>query len=123
MSMTNTWFIWSLVSAMLAGVTAMLTKVGIGEISLGWNFFSSLRHASGRTWLSLSVALVVACLSYVAYYRALQLGPVSRVATVDKLSAAFVIVFAAIFLGERLTMLKVAGGSLIVIGTILLAVE
>jgi len=121
--MTNAWFIWSLISAMLAAVVAMLTKVGIGEISLDLHFFSSLRHASARTWASLGMAIVVACLSYVAYYRALQLGPVSRVATVDKLSAAFVIVFAAIFLGERLTMLKVAGGSLVVIGTILLAME
>jgi transporter family protein len=52
----------------------------------------------------------------------LQLGPASRVAPIDKLSVVFVLLLAAGFLGERLTLAKLAGGALIAAGAILLAV-
>jgi bacterial/archaeal transporter family protein len=53
----------------------------------------------------------------------LQVGPASRVAPIDKLSVALVILFAALFLGERLTLAKGAGGLLIVAGAIIIALE
>jgi transporter family protein len=62
-------------------------------------------------------------LSWLCYFRALQLGEASRVAPIDKLSVAFVILFAALFLGERLTLVRGAGGLLIVAGAIVLALE
>ena len=62
-------------------------------------------------------------LSWLCYFRALQLGPASRVAPVDKLSVIFVILFAAAFLGEKLSGAKVLGGSLIVAGAVVLALE
>jgi transporter family protein len=59
-------------------------------------------------------------LSWLCYFRALQLGPASKVAPVDKLSVVFVILFAAAFLGEQLSFAKIAGGLLIVAGAITL---
>ena len=57
-------------------------------------------------------------LSWLCFYRALQLGPVSQVAPIDKLSVAFAIVLGAVFLGETLSWPTIIGGSLIVIGSI-----
>jgi transporter family protein len=62
-------------------------------------------------------------LSWLCYFRALQLGPASRVAPVDKLSVVLVIILAAVVLGERLTLSKIAGGALIALGAIILALE
>jgi transporter family protein len=60
-------------------------------------------------------------LSWICYFRALQLGPASSVAPIDKLSVVLVIVCAWLFLGEHLNVLKVVGGSLITVGAILIA--
>jgi transporter family protein len=60
-------------------------------------------------------------LSWLCYYRALQLGPASRVAPVDKLSVALVLVFAVLFLGEELSWKLAIGGGLVVAGVIILA--
>ncbi len=60
-------------------------------------------------------------LSWLCYFRALQLGPASRVAPVDKLSAALVILFAAVFLGESITPVKAIGGLIITAGAVTLA--
>jgi transporter family protein len=62
-------------------------------------------------------------LSWICYFRALQLGEASHVAPVDKLSVVFVLVFAAIFLGERITFGTVAGGLLIAAGAVILAMS
>jgi transporter family protein len=77
---------------------------------------------SGRSWLFLVLSGIATGLSWLCYFRALQLGPASRVAPVDKLSVVFVLLLAAGFLGERLTLAKLAGGALIAAGAILLAV-
>ena len=60
-------------------------------------------------------------LSWLCYFRALQLGEASKVAPIDKLSVVFVVVFAALFLGERITVTGVMGAILIAVGAILLA--
>jgi len=62
-------------------------------------------------------------LSWVCYFRALQIGEASQVAPVDKLSVVFVLLFAAIFLGERITFATVAGGLLIAAGAVILALS
>jgi transporter family protein len=59
-------------------------------------------------------------LSWLCYFRALQLGPVSRVAPIDKLSVVFAIALGVIFFRERLAWPQVAGGALIVAGALLL---
>jgi transporter family protein len=62
-------------------------------------------------------------LSWLCYFHALQLGPASNVAPIDKLSVVFVLVFSATFLGEALTWNTIAGGALIAGGAVLLALK
>ena len=71
--------------------------------------------------LFLCLSGVATGLSWLCYYRALQLGPASRVAPVDKLSVVFVIVLAFVFLHEPLGWRVVSGGALIVAGAVILA--
>ena len=74
-----------------------------------------------RSWIFLVLSGLCTGLSWLCYFRALQLGPVSGVAPIDKLSVALVIIFAWLFLGESLTPMKILGGSLITVGALVLA--
>jgi bacterial/archaeal transporter family protein len=78
---------------------------------------------SNRTWLFLVLSGLATGLSWLCYFRALQLGPASRVAPIDKLSVVLVILAASLFLGERLTWGKIVGGVLIVAGVITVALD
>jgi len=141
--MANNWLFWSLLSAGFAGATAVLAKVGVAGVEsnlatavrttvvclLAWlialalNPISAVGEISRRTWVFLALSGVATALSWVCYFRALQLGPASRVAPVDKLSVVFVLVFAALFLGETMDWKTVLGGGLIVAGAIVLALK
>lgn len=136
------WLFWSLLSALFAAATAVLAKIGVTGVDSNvatairttvvliftWLIaFTttgalSLEKLSGRTWLFLILSGIATGLSWLCYFRALQLGPASRVAPVDKLSVVFVLLLAAAFLGERLTGAKLAGGALIAAGAIVLAI-
>jgi transporter family protein len=134
------WFVWALLSAFFAGVTAVLAKVGVQEINsnlatairtvviliFAWSvalFTKSqpLSTIGRRTWIFLVLSGVATGLSWLCYFRALQLGEATRVAPVDKLSVVIAIALAAIFLGERLTWHQWVGGSLIFTGAVVLA--
>ncbi len=137
------WLYWSLLSALFAGATAILAKVGIAGVNSNlatairtsvilvftWVIAfatttpSAMRHLRPRTWIFLVLSALATGLSWLCYFRALQLGQASRVAPVDKLSVAFVILFAVVFLGERLTFIRGAGALLITAGAVLLALE
>lgn len=137
------WIYWSLLSAVFAGATAILAKVGVAGIDsnvatairtsvilvFSWTIAyataqpGAVRNLTSRTWVFLVLSGLATGLSWLCYFRALQLGEASRVAPVDKLSVVFVILFAALFLGERLTLARGAGGLLIVAGAIILALE
>jgi len=141
--MTNSWLFWSLLSALFAGATAILAKAGVAGVDsnlatavrttvvcvLAWlialvlNPISAVGGISRRTWAFLALSGVATALSWVCYFRALQLGPASKVAPVDKLSVVFVLVFAALFLGEALTWKTALGGGLIFAGAIVLALK
>ena len=84
---------------------------------------NSFQPFSSRTWVFLVLSGFATGLSWLCYFHALQAGPASRVAPIDKLSVALVIVFSALFLGERLTWGKGVGGLLIVAGAIVIALE
>lgn len=136
------WLYWSLLSALFAAATAVLAKIGVTGIDSNlatairtsviliftWSIaFAtagtlSVEKLSGRTWLFLVLSGIATGLSWLCYFRALQLGPASRVAPVDKLSVVFVLLLAAGFLGERLTLMKLAGGILIAAGAVVLAI-
>jgi len=91
------------------------------SIALATNQSGALRQLSNRTLLFLTLSGLATGLSWLCYFRVLQLDQASRVAPVDKLSVVFAIVLAAIVLGERLKWQHYAGGTLIVIGAVILA--
>jgi transporter family protein len=135
------WLGWALLSAVFAAATALLAKVGIKgidsnlatairttvvlvftwAIAIGLEKHHGLADISRRSWLFLVLSGMATGLSWLCYFRALQLGPASSVAPVDKLSVVLVILFAWLFLGETLTPIKTLGGALITAGAIVLA--
>lgn len=137
------WFGWAIVSAIFAGLTAILAKIGVEGVSsnlatairtavilvFSWTLIWFTGEARGvstlnrRTLLFLVLSGAATGLSWLCYFRALQLGEASRVAPVDKLSVVFAIALAALFLGERLTWHQWFGGSLILMGAIVLALK
>ena len=135
-----TWFHWALLSALFAGLTAVLAKVGVRDIDsnlatairtvvillFAWSIALAtksqpLAAIPPRAWLFLVLSGLATGLSWLCYFRALQLGEASRVAPVDKLSVVFAIAFAAIFLREPLTWQHWVGGALIVGGSLVIA--
>jgi len=83
---------------------------------------SRLRRYSAKTWIFLGLSGLATGASWICYYRALKLGEASRVAPIDKLSIVMVAIFAALFLGEKLSLAAWAGVGLIGAGAILVAV-
>ena len=139
-----TWFAWSLLSACFAAATAILAKVGVSGVdanyatairtsvivlftwAIAWaapGSSANLLSLAPRTWLFLALSGIATGLSWLCYFRALQLGPASRVAPVDKLSVILVILCGSLFLGERLTSGKLVGGLLILAGVLVVALE
>jgi bacterial/archaeal transporter family protein len=135
-----TWLGWALLSAAFAGLTAVLAKVGVQDVDsnlatairtvvillFAWTVAlvrndQPLSSVPSRTWLFLVLSGVATGASWLCYFRALQLGPVAKVAPIDKLSVVFAIVLAAVFLHERLTWQNWVGGALIVGGSLVLA--
>jgi transporter family protein len=90
-------------------------------IAIGLEKHNGLAQIGRRSWIFLVLSGICTGLSWLCYFRALQIGPASSVAPVDKLSVVLVILGAWLFLGEQLTPLKIGGASLIAIGAAVLA--
>ena len=138
-----TWLVWSLLSAGFAAFTAVLAKKGVAGVDS--NLATAVRtsvvvvftwllailtrtaapfqHFTQRTWIFLALSGLGTGLSWLCYFRALQLGEASRVAPIDKLSVVFVILLATLFLGEKLTVGKGVGVVLIAAGAIAIALD
>ena len=139
--MSVDWRIFALGSAFFAALTAIFGKVGVSEINSDLATFLrtivilmvaalliSARHEwqrpdslSTKGVVFLVLSGVATGLSWLCYYRALQTGPASRVAPIDKLSVILVVLFAVCFLGERLTWKVGLGGILLTAGAVLMA--
>jgi bacterial/archaeal transporter family protein len=135
------WLIWALLSAMFAGLTAVLAKVGVATINsnlatairttvilvftwaiaLGTGGTSGLTEISKPTWIFLLLSGVATGLSWLCYFRALQIGDVVKVAPIDKLSVVAAMLLSITFLGERLSLRGAIGATLIVSGAVVLA--
>jgi transporter family protein len=129
------WWIYALLSAFFAALTAIFAKLGIKGVDtdlatairtvvilfLAWAIAifrggaSSIGSLNKINWIFLVLSGCATGLSWICYFKALQLGEVSQVAPVDKLSVAIAIILAVLFLGEPLT-LKTALGALLIIG-------
>ena len=137
----SNWLLLAVLSAFFAALTTIFAKIGVREVPsnlatairtvvillLAWGIvtatgeIAALRTVTQRTWLFLILSGVATGLSWICYFAALQKGPASVVAPIDKTSLALVIVLAALFLGEPLTWQTALGGALVVIGAIVAA--
>jgi transporter family protein len=134
------WWIYALLSAFFAALTAIFAKVGIKGVDtdlatairtvviliIAWGiaFFrggtATINSLSKQNIIFLCLSGVATGLSWIFYFKALQLGKVSQVAPVDKLSVAIAIILSILFLGEQLTLKTALGAGLIIGGTIVL---
>ena len=135
------WIFWAILSAAFAAATALLAKVGVEGLDSNlatairttvvliftWTIAVSLNahHGLGligrRSWVFLILSGLCTGLSWLCYFRALQIGPVSGVAPIDKLSVAIVIVAGWLFFGESMPPVKIAGAALVTVGALMLA--
>jgi bacterial/archaeal transporter family protein len=134
-----TWIFYALVSAAAAAATAILAKIGVGGVPsnlatavrtsfilpLVWGLvaargeFAALKTASSQTFLFLALSALATGISWLAYFKALQMAPAAHVAPIDKLSLPLTIALAALVLGEPLSLKLVCGVVLMVAGAIL----
>lgn len=141
--MTATWQFWAFLSAIFAALTAIFAKIGISGINSDFAtlirtiviiaalcLFLSITGQwqrpgaiPAKSWVFLVLSGLATGASWLAYFRALQLGDASHVAPIDKLSVIFVAIFGVTFLGEKLTAINWTGVVLIGAGVILLALK
>ena len=134
------WWMYALLSALFAALTAIFAKVGIKGVNtdlatairtvvilvIAWGiaFFrggaSTFHSLTRQNIIFLCLSGIATGLSWIFYFKALQLGEVSQVAPVDKLSVALAIILSVIFLGEVVTPKMAVGALLIIAGTIVL---
>lgn len=136
------WWIYALLSAFFAALTAIFAKIGISNVNtnlatairtvvilvVAWGIVLSRSEQKGLATLSkhnllfLVISGIATGLSWIFYFKAMQVGKVSQVAPVDKLSVALTIILSVVFLKEVLTVKMVIGALLIIAGTIVLIV-
>ena len=134
------WFVFALLSAVFAALTSILAKVGIDKVDshlatairtvvvlvMAWGMVfithsqSGLSEISRKSWGFLILSGLATGASWLCYYKAVQLGKVSQVVPVDKLSIVITVILAAVFLHEQLTLKSVIGCLLIAAGTLLM---
>ena len=134
------WALWALASAVFAALTAIFAKIGIDGIDSNFATFirtlvivaalilfltytkkwQSLETLSAKNWLFLILSGLATGASWLAYFKALQIGKASQVAPIDKFSLVLVVVFAVIFLGERPNIKEWLGIVLIASGVFVL---
>lgn len=132
------WLVFAILSSVFAALTSILAKIGIDGI--GSNLATAIRtcvvvvmawvmvfitnqqvgigELSKRNWIFLILSGIATGLSWLCYYRALQLGEASKVVPVDKLSVVLTLILAFIFLHETFTWKSIVGCLLITAGTI-----
>ena len=134
------WLLFALLSAVFAALTSILAKVGIEGVDsnlatalrtsvvllMSWgmvfltNAQGGISQISIKSWLFLILSGLATGISWLCYYRALQLGTVSRVVPIDKLSVVFTLILAFIFLHEKFTVKSAVGAVLITAGTLVM---
>lgn len=134
------WFVFALLSALFAALTSILAKIGIDGVNsnlatairtvvvlaMAWGMVfvthaqDGISSISRKSWLFLILSGLATGASWLCYYRALQMGPASKVVPVDKLSVLITLVLAFLLLGEKATVKSVVGCALIAAGTLLM---
>ena len=134
------WFILALLSAVFAALTSILAKIGIEGVSsnlatairtmvvvvMAWgmvfltNSQGGITEISKRSWIFLILSGLATGISWLCYYKALQIGEASKVVPIDKLSVVITLVLAFVFLGEKFTPKSFVGCVFIGIGTLVM---
>ncbi|WP_178667978.1 EamA family transporter [uncultured Eubacterium sp.] len=134
------WLVFALLSAVFAALTSIFAKVGIEKVDstlatairtvvvvgMSWlmvfvtNTQSGISNISKKSWIFLILSGLATGASWLCYYKAIQLGDVSKVVPVDKLSVVITLVLAFVFLHEEFTAKSVVGCILIAAGTLLM---
>lgn len=134
------WVLFAILSAVFAALTSILAKIGISGVNsnlatairtvvvvfMAWgivfitNTQSGIGDISRKSWLFLILSGLATGASWLFYYRALQMGDASKVASIDKLSVVITLILAFIFLNEQLTLKSMLGCLLIVVGSLLM---
>ena len=136
------WFWFSLGSAVFAALTSIFAKIGIEGVGsnlatairtivvviMAWvmvfltNQQEGIKEINQKSWIFLIISGLATGASWLCYYKALQVGDVSKVVPVDKLSVVITLIFAFIFLNEKLTIKSLIGCALIGVGTLLMVI-
>jgi transporter family protein len=134
------WIVYSLLAAVFASLVAICAKIGIEGVNsnlavairtvvvlvMAWLIVfvtgkhSGIAEITQKSWIFLILSGIATGLSWLCYYRALQIGDASKVVPIDKLSIVFTMVLAFVVLGETASWKTVLGGLLIVAGTFVL---
>ena len=134
------WLLFALLSALFAALTSILAKIGIENVNshlataistvvvvaMSWGMVFLTHAQSGlsgigrRSWIFLILSGLATGASWLCYYRAMQMGEVSKVVPVDKLSIVLTFVLAVVFLHEKMGVKSLLGCALITIGTLLM---
>lgn len=134
------WFVFALLSAVFAALTSVLAKVGIDGVNsnlatalrtcvvlaMAWLMVFITHAQSGigsigrKSWVFLILSGLATGASWLCYYKAIQMGSVSKVAPIDKLSVVITLILAVIFLHEDFTVKSAIGAALITVGTVLM---
>ena len=134
------WFVFALLSAVFAALTSVLAKVGIEGVNsnlatalrtcvvlaMAWLMVFITHTQSGigsigrKSWVFLILSGLATGASWLCYYKAIQMGSVSKVAPIDKLSVVITLILAVIFLHEDFTVKSAIGAVLITAGTVLM---
>ena len=129
------WWIFALLSAVFAALTSILAKVGIDStlatairtvavVGMSWlmvfitNTQSGISSISKKSWIFLILSGLATGASWLCYYKAIQMGDVSKVVPIDKLSVLFTLILAFIFLHEEFNVKSLIGSILITAGTL-----
>lgn len=137
---TNMWVIYALLSALFAALTSILAKIGIENINsnlatairtvvvlvMAWGIvlingsINQIGNITQKSWIFLILSGIATGLSWLFYYKALQMGDASKVVPIDKFSVVITMVLAFVILKEDVTIKTVVGGIFITIGTFIL---
>ena len=133
----ESWVIYAILSAVFAALTSILAKIGISDINsnlatairtivvliMAWGIVfmtgaqSGIQDITAKSWIFLVLSGIATGLSWLFYYKALQLGDASKVVPNDKFSVVITMILAFVILKEYLTFKTVMGGILITAGT------
>lgn len=134
------WIVYALLSSVFAALTSILAKVGINGVNstlatairtvvvlvMAWGMVfitgtqSGIKDISQKSWLFLALSGLATGASWLCYYKALEMGDVSKVAPIDKLSIVFTLILAFVFLHETASAKSIIGGILIAVGTLVM---